>query len=1111
MSKLLNMKVLVCGVRGLGIEIAKDLILAGPGAVTLHDDSPATAQDMGSNFFLSEKNIGKPRAQSVLSQLHELNPNVKVGVHSGALTEAVVAAHSCMVYCDGRREDLVRWDTFCHSIKVIFIAAGTLGALGYVFSDFGPAFTIKDVNGEAPATRIITHISSGPEAVVTLLGANGDEGGRVHGIEDNDHEGWIEIHDVEGLMDSTGKCGLEGKHRVKLCEKTVRVVKEENGKRVSKEKSVFDPYRLKIGVDTSGLTPYENGGVMTQLKQPITRTFRNLEDALLQPISPGEFGLLFTDGAKFGRAEQLHIALLALWEFESVEGRLPEVGNRSEADKVVEFAKKINASHAEMNAAADSPGSSPPALHLDELDVEVIRSAAIFSAAELQPLAAYFGGVVAQEVVKATGKFSPLNQWLHLDFFEVMPEETPADAHPTGDRYSHLTSIYGESFVREKLMNGKTFMVGCGALGCEFLKNFALLGFACGPEGCITVTDNDRIELSNLSRQFLFREHNVGQPKSTAAGAAVRHMNHAIRVDSKETLVTPDSESTFPDKFWEGLDFVTNALDNVKARLYVDNRCVFYGKPLLESGTLGTKCNVQVVVPHLTASYADGPKDQADEDSIPMCTLRNFPSLKEHCIEWARATFENRFAAPYLEAKKFCEDKAGYLASVRAATLECQDKRKARSAASSAIEDLTRLKGVLDMARSATFASCVEEATMMFHELFRDTILQLIHNFPENHVTSTGDKFWTGAKRFPQAAVLSAADEMHLDFIMSAANILAACYGIVPPPERSTLPADHPQRDVEALCKVVEGISFPMWEPTNEKINLDEGEEAKSASDSAADADGMDTDDGNGGGSLPALIELLAQLEAVDTDHLSLEPAEFEKDQDANFHIQFIASAANLRAWNYRIRATSRHEVKMIAGKIIPALATTTASVCGLVMVELLKILQGKKLEMYKDSSNNLGINSYFFSEPAPPEKTKDEYDPISMAEVKCRPAGFTKWDRTIIDQGILTLSQFLAAFKAQTGLNCTLLLHSASERGGPQRGLMLYDSAAWSPALKAVYSGAMEKPLQEWVAERYAPVTVISPERSYVELEVACEDDDDNPFKVPSVVYKWSGAIAPR
>lgn len=50
----------------------------------------------------------------------------------------------------------------------------------------------------------------------------------------------------------------------------------------------------------------------------------------------------------------------------------------------------------------------------------------------------------------------------------------------------------------------------------------------------------------------------------------------------------------FNDEFWEGLDVVVNALDNVNARLYVDSRCVYFQKPLLESGTLGTKCNTQV-------------------------------------------------------------------------------------------------------------------------------------------------------------------------------------------------------------------------------------------------------------------------------------------------------------------------------------------------------------------------------------------------------------------------------------------------------------------------------------------------------------------------------------
>ena len=61
---------------------------------------------------------------------------------------------------------------------------------------------------------------------------------------------------------------------------------------------------------------------------------------------------------------------------------------------------------------------------------------------------------------------------------------------------------------------------------------------------------------------------------------------------------------------------MTNALDNLEARKYVDSKCVYYCKSLLESGTLGTKGNVQVVLPHVTESYASS--NDPPEKSIPM-------------------------------------------------------------------------------------------------------------------------------------------------------------------------------------------------------------------------------------------------------------------------------------------------------------------------------------------------------------------------------------------------------------------------------------------------------------------------------------------------------------
>ncbi|KAL3248001.1 hypothetical protein MRX96_056776, partial [Rhipicephalus microplus] len=192
--------------------------------------------------------------------------------------------------------------------------------------------------------------------------------------------------------------------------------------------------------------------------------------------------------------------------------------------------------------------------------------------------------------------------------------------------------------------------VGAGAIGCELLKNFAMMGLgaACGS---IHVTDMDVVERSNLNRQFLFRADDIGRMKSTVAAEAVARMNPEINVISHEDRVGPETESVYNDSFFEGLNGVASALDNIEGRHYIDRRCVYYCKPLIDSGTLGTKGNVQVIVPFLTESYSCS--QDPPETAVAVCTIKHFPYRIEHTLEWARDEFEGLFKMSAVNAVKY--------------------------------------------------------------------------------------------------------------------------------------------------------------------------------------------------------------------------------------------------------------------------------------------------------------------------------------------------------------------------------------------------------------------------------------------------------------------------
>eukprot|EP00743_Colponemidia_sp_Colp-15_P004319 GILK01004659.1.p1 GENE.GILK01004659.1~~GILK01004659.1.p1 ORF type:complete len:1074 (+),score=225.12 GILK01004659.1:261-3224(+) len=977
--------VLLVGLNGLGVEIAKNVVLAGVKSVTLWDSNFVSLADLSTHFFVDESVIGMNRAEACVDKLAELNPYVNVSTSSAELNESFIKAgnYRLVVVCNASFDDAVRLNDLCRACGVLFISAETRGLFARIFVDFGDTFVVTDATGEEPAMSLVAAITQGNPGVVTCV-----EDTR-HGLETGDTVSFRDVSGMEELNDCPPK--------------TVKVI---------------DPYSFSID-DTTGLSAYARGGYAIQVKQPQTVRFLSMRDSLAQP----EF--MTSDFAKFDRPPVLHAAFSAMHEFVGQHRTFPQPANKEHADALVALTQKT----------ASSQG-----LSLDDAAVKVIQLLSHSATGDLAPMTAVIGGIAAQEVLKGcSSKFMPIRQWFYFDAAEclhgmdVFAPELAHEFQPLNTRYDAQLRVLGRT-IQSKLSTMRPFLVGAGAIGCEMLKNWALMGVATDPNGLVTVTDMDAIERSNLNRQFLFRSNDVSKLKSTTAAEAILRMNSHMRIEAHANRVGPETEHIYHDDFWESLTGVFPALDNVDARIYVDQKCVFYQKPLVDSGTLGTKGSTQVVIPFLTESY--GSSRDPPEQHIPICTIRNFPHNISHTLQWARDAFEGMF-------KQNCLDVNSYL--TQPDFIKALDKQP-----NTKLPVLESIFGSLVTQKPMHFEDCVSWARLKFEENFNHNIRQLLHNFPYDAVTSTGAPFWSGPKRPPTPQVFDVNDPLHMEFVIAASNLRAFNFGL------------KGERDVEYFKRVLPSIVVPEFVPQNDvKIatndaEMKHGTASSSAVGGAVDVDGIVS-------SLPAPSSLAGY---------QLRPVEFEKDDDSNYHMDFIAAAGNLRARNYKIPEKDKHECKMIAGKIIPAIATTTALVTGLVCLEMIKLLRGLPMDQFKNGFVNLALPLVSFCEP------------VACVKNKIGDWEWSIWQRFDME-GEVTLEEFMNFFKERFGFEVSMISHGVA---------MLY---SFFTAKKKIQE---RLPMRMTELVKTIAKVELKPNQRYLIFEVVCNDTNKTTVDVPFV-----------
>ncbi|KAH7320102.1 ThiF family protein [Stachybotrys elegans] len=363
------------------------------------------------------------------------------------------------------------------------------------------------------------------------------------------------------------------------------------------------------------------------------------------------------------------------------------------------------------------------------------------------------------------------------------------------DKYNHQS--LGPS-LNSSVKQARVLMVGAGGIGCELLKNLVLSGF-----GEIHVVDLDTIDLSNLNRQFLFRQEHIKKSKALVAKDAAQKFNPNVQIVPHHANIK-DAEFNIP--WFSSFKLVFNALDNLEARRHVNKMCLAADVPLIESGTTGFNGQVQVIKKGVTACYDCTPKETPK--SFPVCTIRSTPSQPIHCIVWGKGYLLNEiFGAS--------EDQAAFDHSQDADNAQEIEELKRESEALKKIKgtigtpqfpqmlfdkvfhaDIERLRSVEDMWKSRrapeplkyeTVLSQATEAMASKEAILRDD--QRVWSVEESLVVFQDSldrlsKRWQqlqGAKdpSDPSPIITFDKDDIDtLDFVAASANIRSTIFGI---------------------------------------------------------------------------------------------------------------------------------------------------------------------------------------------------------------------------------------------------------------------------------------------------------------------------------------------
>ena len=757
-----------------------------------------TKNDLFSNFFAQKEDVDtNSRADITQRGLMEINNFAIVMIFKGELSNdfSILNEYNLVIITEIiSLETAQTLNQYCRMKHIGFIYTCEFGLSSFLFTDFGDDFIIEDNNGLEPNKYYIKSISNSCPGIVEIDPIKNNLEENIYlNIGTGD---FVSFKDVKGMteLNDTPPRPIRVINKTKFTIEDTTKFQEFTGVGIVEEVKVPRPAIFKPLSEAINVIYYEDViedylnedsylgstaskmsneplmddlGIISNIKTSQDNIIINEEKKENIPWIKMFYAEFENESLKNLSNEKMHLAFLALHEYFNIHQDLPNFNKIKENKECIDISLKILSKAKEEGFRW--------AINLCKIDKPFLDNVFKFCKFKFTPFTNYLAGIVAEEVIKFTGLYKPISQWVYFNFFNLLniskvndiieKRNLTEENEKENNIDPNILNIFNEIY-NEQIKDVNILIIGFNDISYEMIKLFIILGLLDNKENKIKIVSNNKYDIKEKLEELKHLGKKVDIPI----------------IQEKLDLNDNNINNNYLKKdWWINSNIIIDTLpfdSNEKEKISLIKNSKENKKILISLNYSKYSANSEIFLPEIKSDnyiIEETPKPQEEKNEIKIVDDYNdeedYDKYKNICtldeaLNWSRNYFQDNFIKyiKYLIElinKSHSEsDMNKYIDNIL--SIEKENEKDFDIS----IKLIKIFKKLVTFKLGMNYETIVFYSMEIFEELFSKSAQKLLLKYPSDLLLkNTNKKFWSGARKEPKQIIFDINNEEHFQLV----------------------------------------------------------------------------------------------------------------------------------------------------------------------------------------------------------------------------------------------------------------------------------------------------------------------------------------------------------